>query len=151
MLWFLWRRKPAFAVAAVACAGLFTGLDVYAVTLPGVDSFWISPRVVQAAKAVDACPNRLLISTPFHEPSLVFLNGPAHTYLAENPIDAADTLAKAGACGVAVVGAKQQPDFLARAAALRLPLKPAGVVEGRDYADNKKLQLTLYTAAASSP
>ena len=148
MLWFLWRKKPELAVAAVACAGLFTGVGVYAAALPSVHGFWISPRVVQAAKAANTCPNRLLISTPFHEPSLVFLNGPAHTYLGETPTDAADTLAKAGACGVAVVGAKQQPDFLTRAAALHLPLKPIGEVDGRDYADNKKLQLTLYVAAA---
>ncbi len=147
MVWLLWRRKPELAVAAVAVAGFLTGLNVYVASLPSVESFWISPRLTQAAKAADLCPNRLLISTPFHEPSLVFLNGPSHTYLAENPVEAADMLAKAGACGVAVVGAKQQPAFIARAAALSLPLKPAGEVDGRDYADNKKLKLTLYVLA----
>ena len=149
MLWCLQRRKPELAVAAVACAGLLTGADVYVASLPRVDSFWISPRMVQMANAVNACRNRLLISTPFHEPSLVFLNGPAHTYLAVNPSDAAETLARTGTCGVAVIGAKQQQAFLARAAALNLSPKPVGEVDGRDYADNKKLQLTLYVTTAT--
>ncbi len=142
--WALWRRKFEVAVAAVACASFFTAVDVYAAGLPRLESFWLSPRISQMAKAANTCPDRLLISTPFHEPSLVFLNGPAHTYLAENPKDAAGALSRAGACGVAVVGAKQQPEFLASAAALHLALRPAGEVKGRDYADNKKLDLTLY-------
>ena len=144
MLGCVWRRKPERAIAATACAALFTGVNVYAAALPHLDSFWLSPRLVQIARAANDCPGRLLISTPFHEPSLVFLNGPAHTYLAENPIEAANTLAKAGACGVAVVGAKQKADFMARAGALHLPLRTVGEIQGRDYADNKKLDLSLY-------
>jgi len=140
------RGKPRLTLAAVACASFFTTANVYAAALPRMDSLWISPRIADMAKALKPCPESLLISTPHHEPSLVFLNGPADTFLARTPEQAAERMAQAGACGLAVVGEAQQPAFLARADQLHLPMRPVGKLQGRDYSDNKLLKLTFYTA-----
>jgi 4-amino-4-deoxy-L-arabinose transferase-like glycosyltransferase len=144
LTWFLWTRKAELAVGAVAAAAFFTAVNAYAAALPRLTSFWLSPRVAEMAERLDPCPNRLLISTPYHEPSLVFLNGPDHTYLADTPAEGAEALARAGACGLAVVGTKEAPAFTARAEALHLTLRPLGQLQGRDYADNRKLTLTFY-------
>ncbi len=143
----VWRRKPELTLAAVACASFFTAANVYATALPRLDSLWISPRIVGMAKALKPCPQSLLVSTPDHEPSLVFLNGPSDTYLAGSPRAAADQMAKAGSCGLAVVGDRQQPAFLARAGELHMQMHPVGQMQGRDYSDNKMLKLTFYTAS----
>jgi 4-amino-4-deoxy-L-arabinose transferase-like glycosyltransferase len=142
----VWRRKPEATLAAVACAAFFTAANVYAATLPRMDSLWISPRIANMAKALQPCPKSLLVSIPDHEPSLVFLNGPRDTYLAGSPQAAADQMSRAGACGLAVVGEPQQPGFLARAGELHLPMRPVGQMQGRDYSDNKVLKLTFYRA-----
>jgi len=141
------RRKPELTLAAVACAAFFTTANVYAAAWPHLDSLWISPRIAEAAKTLKPCAKSLLISTPDHEPSLVFLNGPYDTFLAGSPQQAADQMASTGSCALAVVGEREQPAFLARAAEHHLQLRPVGQLQGRDYADNKLLKLTFYTAA----
>jgi 4-amino-4-deoxy-L-arabinose transferase-like glycosyltransferase len=146
ILTFVWRREPRLTLAAVACAAFFTTANVYAATLPRMDSLWLSPRIAGMAKALKPCPKSLLITTPYHEPSLVFLNGPADTYLAGSPKAAADRLSAAGACGLAVVGGKEQAGFLARAGELNMPVRSVGQIQGHDYSDNEVKNLTFYAA-----
>jgi len=148
LLWCVWRRKPELTLAAVACASFFTAANVYAATLPRMDSLWLSPRIANMARTLKPCPKSLLVSIPDHEPSLVFLNGPGDTYLAGSPQQAAERMATAGACGLAVVGEPQQAAFLARAGELHLPMRSVGQMQGRDYSDNKVLKLTFFTAGA---
>jgi 4-amino-4-deoxy-L-arabinose transferase-like glycosyltransferase len=148
LLTFVWRREPRLTVAAVACAAFFTTANVYAATLPRMDSLWLSPRIAETAKSLKPCPDSLLISTPYHEPSLVFLNGPRATYLADSPGEAADRMSAAGACGLAVIGGDQQAAFLARAGELHLPLRAVGQIQGHDYSDNEVKNLTFYAAGA---
>lgn len=144
------RGRPERTLAAVACASFFTTANVYAATLPRMEGLWISPRITKMARAVQPCPHSLLVSIPNHEPSLVFLNGPADTYLARLPAEAAEHLSQAGRCGLAVVGEAQAPGFLARAAELNLPLRPVAALDGRDYSNNRLLKLTFYTATATA-
>ena len=89
------------------------------------------------------------VTTPYHEPSLVFLNGSANTTLADTPAQAAQAMGEAGACAVAVVGAEQQAAFLARATALGLTLRPAGKAAGPNYSDGNELDLTLFVAGGA--
>jgi 4-amino-4-deoxy-L-arabinose transferase-like glycosyltransferase len=149
--WSVWRNRPEQALVAVACASFFGSTAAYTVTAPRLQGFWLSPRVEALVQATRPCPQSVLVSTPYHEPSLVFLNGPFATVLAKTPVDAADRMAAAGACGMALVGDKQRPDFLARAAVEGLPLRPLGQLQGRDYADNRNLTLTLYARGAPRP
>jgi 4-amino-4-deoxy-L-arabinose transferase-like glycosyltransferase len=148
ILAFVRRREPRWTVAAVACAAFFTTANVYAATLPRMSSLWLSPRIAEQAKALKPCPDSVLISTPYHEPSLVFLNGPAATYLADSPQEAADRMSAAGACGLAVIGQDQKAAFLARAGELRMPLRAVGQVQGQNYSDNEAKSLTFSAAGA---
>jgi 4-amino-4-deoxy-L-arabinose transferase-like glycosyltransferase len=149
LLVWLRRGKPELTLAAVACAAFFTTANVYAAGLPRVDSLWLSPRIADKARTLQPCPHSLLVSTPGHEPSLVFLNGWNSTFLAASPQQAAEQVAKTGSCGLAVVGERQQSDFLARAGELHMPLKAVGELEGRDYSNNRVLKLTFYRAASA--
>ena len=141
------KRDTRLVTGGVAAASAFTALNLYVVCLPNLSSLWISPRVERLVSQTAPCPAPLLVSTPFHEPSLVFLHGPSRTALAENPAEAAQRLAAAGACGVALIGDKQTPAFLNAAASAGAPLRVLGEVKGRDYADGSKPDLTLYALA----
>ena len=149
LAWSLHRLRPAWVVGAAAAAGAFAAANVYAVAAPRLQTFWLSPRIVAASAAVRPCPEPLLVSTPYHEPSLVFLNGPARTWLADTPEAAADRFAQTRRCALALVGDAQLAAFRARAA--RDGLQPVSVatLQGRDYADGRTLLLTLFRAAAA--
>ena len=73
-------------------------------TLPGIRALWLSPRIAEAAAAAATCPDPVLVSLPYHEPSLVFLHGPYRTRLAHTPDQAAAAFREA-ACAVAAIGA----------------------------------------------
>lgn len=139
------NRRPEWAVAAVAGASFFGSVDIYQVAAPQLQTFWMSPRIERLAEAMTPCAGGRLISTPYHEPSLVFLHGPTATILADTPAKAAETMS--GACDTALVGEKQTAAFLAEVTALGHAVRPLGQVTGRDYADGKTLTVTLYGAA----
>jgi 4-amino-4-deoxy-L-arabinose transferase-like glycosyltransferase len=140
----LQRRVPAPALASASCAAALTWASTFGLTLPRLDALWMSPRIVRAVDEVSACDRSLLVTTPYHEPSLVFLHGYAATELAKTPAEAADFLAAHAECGVALVGRAQQDAFVTRAAALGAAPRPVGLVEGRNYSNGRRLALTLY-------
>jgi 4-amino-4-deoxy-L-arabinose transferase-like glycosyltransferase len=146
LLWALAKRRTNFVVPAAMGAALFVTSNVYGVALPNLKTLWLSPRIVETARSLTTCRGRTLITTPYHEPSLVFLNGPSHTQLANNGAEAADRLSKGDACTAAVIGAKQEAAFQTRATALGLKLDPFARVGGQNYSDGKDPGLTLYTA-----
>ncbi len=148
LLVFLLRGKREGVVVAAAAAAAFTAVNLYVVGLPGLNTLWLSPRAAALARARAPCPTTRLISTPYHEPSLVFLNGPDRTVLAENPGEAAMRLSKDRACGLALIGEKERAAFEARARTEGLTLRSVGALSGRDYADGRDLKLTLYAATA---
>ena len=138
------RRAPVAALAGASCAAALIWASTFGLTLPRLDALWMSPRIVRAVGEASACDRGLLVTTPYHEPSLVFLHGPAETEVARTPDEAADFLAAHAECGVALVGRAQQDAFLARAAALGAAPRPVGLVEGRNYSNGRRLALTLY-------
>ncbi len=146
-LWFVLNRRQLQAVASVAMAALLVWINTYAGILPRLDSFWLSPKIIAAVDAAAPCPDPILVSTPYHEPSMVFLHGPARTTLPATPEKTADVLAADPACTLALVGAGQKDAFLRRTAELGLPVRPAGSVKGTNYSDNNDLDLTIYVAA----
>ena len=149
MLWRLFAGRADQAVLAAALASLFVSANTFGHALPRLTELWLSPQIVEAArKAAPDCPRPTLVSTPYHEPSMVFLNGPYRTVLADSPAEAARVLAREPACAVAVVGAAGQADFLTAAASLGLSPTPAGNVQGQNYSDGEDYQLRLYRAAS---
>ncbi|MDP3488979.1 MAG: glycosyltransferase family 39 protein [Phenylobacterium sp.] len=152
MTWRVWAGRPDQAVLAAAAAAALVSLNTYGLGLPRLEALWLSPQIAHAARAAaPACAQPRIISAPYHEPSLVFLNGPQRTHLAANGEAAALALAETPACGVAVVGAAQRPAFLSAMAGLGLAVRPAGQVTGQNYSDGEDLDLTLFVPGATAP
>jgi 4-amino-4-deoxy-L-arabinose transferase-like glycosyltransferase len=140
-------RRPERALVCALSAAAIVWIFTFGRALPGAEAFWLAPRIAETAERVRPCPTGELITTPYHEPSLVFLYGFDRTRLALEA-DAASRLARAPACSVAVIGAKQEPRFLADAARLGLTVRPAAELKGRNYSDNEIYDLTFYVLAA---
>ncbi len=147
-LYLLWKQRPPAMVGALAVAGVLAWGNFFGYAAPRLDSLWLSPRIVAAARAARQCESGVLTSTPYHEPSLVFLHGRTRTTLANSGADAAQALAGDVQCGLALVDVSEQPGFLARAESLGLGVRPASRITGRNYSNNNALDLTLYHAGA---
>lgn len=147
MTWRVFAGRSDQAVLAGAVAAALVSLNTYGLGLPRLEALWLSPQIAQAARAAaPGCDPPLIISAPYHEPSLVFLNGPKATRLEATPKAAADALAANLACGVAVIGAEERAAFRERAAALGLALRSPGQVAGQNYSDGEDRELTFYVA-----
>lgn len=136
------RRGPA-VVAALGSAAVIW-ITTYGLALPGAEGFWMSPRIAEAARQVGDCDRPQLISSPYHEPSLVFLNGPSRTHLVTDGAEAARRAAELDGCRVVVTGADQTEAFEAEAAELNLIVIPATLVEGVNYSDGRDLDLMVF-------
>jgi hypothetical protein len=144
---FFVRRRPVGAVASAALAGLAAWPNIFAIAPPQLASIWLSPRIAAAASAHAPCPETILVTHPFIEPSLVFLYGPSRTRLTESPAEAAAAFAAAPSCALAAIGAAERDAFIAGLAARGLHVQPVATIEGTNYSNGDALTLTLYRAA----
>ncbi|MBL8551168.1 MAG: glycosyltransferase family 39 protein [Hyphomonadaceae bacterium] len=144
---FTLQKRAWRAVACAAAAGALAWVNVFANVAPRLERIWISPRLEAAVRAAAPCPQPVLTTNPFIEPSLVFLHGSAATKLAETPEEAVAAFAGAGECAVAAIGAAQKEAFVAGLAARGIAVREAGIVRGQNYSNGDALELTLYVAA----
>ena len=133
---------PAVGCAAGAALVLFA--SCYAYQLPRLRTIWLSPRVAEAVARVRPCALTTVASTPYTEPSLVYLLGTG-TVLTDAP-GAAAHLLRDPACALALVGADQQQAFLALLKEARFAPVELDHISGLNYSTGKHLDLTLYGA-----
>ncbi|MBU6372302.1 MAG: glycosyltransferase family 39 protein [Alphaproteobacteria bacterium] len=145
LLWFAARGEAVRALIAAAVAAVVVWPVTFAAAVPRLDHIWLAPRVAAAVQSVRACPNATLATSPYQEPSLVFLYGPDLTKRV-TPLQAADVLAADPACALALIGVEEREAFLARTAALGLAVQPIGAVAGVNYSNGDYLELTIYAA-----
>jgi 4-amino-4-deoxy-L-arabinose transferase-like glycosyltransferase len=98
------------AIGAIMVQGATLGLVV-----PKMGSLWLSPRLAAAVKRNAPCATPQVVSTNYHQPSLVFLVG-TNTILGFPP-DAAKFIA-GGGCRLALVTDRSEEAFLAELAKL---------------------------------
>ncbi len=146
-LWFMWRAQASRTLAALGAAGLLGWVTLFGVSAPGLTQLWMSPRIDEMVRALRPCENSALITVPYTEPSLVFLYGREHVFLAKSGADAASALASTPECNVALIGAAEREEFLKRAADLGLAPASLGAIDGRNYSNGDTLSLTLYRDA----
>ncbi len=141
----MWTTRPPFvriagaSAAAIVFMGLFT-----ASVVPAIKPLWISPAIVSALNAARPCPESVLASVEYHEPSLVFLAGTA-TKLTDIK-GAAAHLRDSGLCGVAVIPQAQRSAL----EALLLSgsrLTDIGEVRGINYSNGDAQHLLLVRIA----
>ncbi len=101
------RAMPALAASGVAAVVLFA--STYAGVLPNLHAIWLSPRIAAAVAAARPCPDSVLASSSFSEPSLVFSVG-QDTKLV-NAGEAADFLLANRKCGLALIGKRDAESF----------------------------------------
>jgi len=140
--WMAWRREPRPAMALAGASALVLFASAYALVLPNLATIWLSPRIAAAVAAVRPCPDSVLASSSYSEPSLVFEVG-KDTRLV-NAAAAADFLASHAACGLALIGVREEPAFQARMRVLGVTPRALAEVDGIDYSTGRRLDLTIY-------
>jgi 4-amino-4-deoxy-L-arabinose transferase-like glycosyltransferase len=143
------RVQPVHAVAFATLAALLVVTNGYALVLPGLHKIWISPRVATAVATLRPCPDSVLASSSFSEPSLVFLVGTA-TKLVDASASAEHLLANPR-CALALVDARQSGEFLERMARGGEDPRKLTEISGINYSTGRRLELTLYAGAQSEP
>jgi 4-amino-4-deoxy-L-arabinose transferase-like glycosyltransferase len=134
-----WLRRSV-AMLTVGAFGLY--LLAFQIVFPQLETIWLSPRIAEAVERARPCPNGILVSVGFTEPSLVFLTGTG-TVLTGDSAAAAKALA-GDACALALVDQKQNQAFLDQA--IRDGIQPVSVetISGFNYSRGKSLVLSLY-------
>ncbi|QCG94301.1 glycosyltransferase family 39 protein [Azospirillum sp. TSA2s] len=136
------ERRTGLAAGVGAAALLYAG--TYAAVLPNIDGVWVSRQAARAVAQVRPCPDSVVASAGYSEPSLVFLLG-TPTKLVHGP-GAAAHLTADRACGLALVEDREAPAFLdSLGTATPLPLAE---LSGFNYNTGKRLHLTLYRLPA---
>jgi 4-amino-4-deoxy-L-arabinose transferase-like glycosyltransferase len=136
------REQPVRSVACAAAAALVLFVSVYAWQVPHLRTIWLSPRIAEAVARVRPCPDTILATAPYQEPSLVFLLGTAT--LRTDARGAAEHLLRHPGCGLALVGTREREAFLAILNEAHATPRPLDEVRGLNYSNGQKLDLTLY-------
>lgn len=139
-----WRSRPRRAIAWSGAAALVLFTSAYALVLPSLTVIWLSPRIAATVAAVRPCPDSVLASASYSEPSLVFEVG-RKTRLVDAAA-AADHLAAQRSCGLALIGGREQAAFHAQMQALGVAPRALAQVAGINYSTGRQLDLTIYAA-----
>lgn len=129
----------SIAAAAIIHVGLFLTV------IPNLQAIWLSPRLAALVDDYRPCPDTIVASASFSEPSLVFLVG-QNTALV-GPAGAADLLRDNRACGLALVDRRDEPAFRARLRQDGLDVTEFGRVAGLNYSTGKHLDIGLFGPA----
>ncbi|GAB4576830.1 MAG: glycosyltransferase family 39 protein [Roseibium sp.] len=147
-------RGPAlYAMPAAALAAVCVSGGVWGFVGPSLSPIWVSPRLVAALDAIPGCADRntrQVVTTGFHEPSFIFLEGTGTRILSAK--DAAgflrDTSAAAAShCRVAAIESREEAAFLAAAKEIGLVPEARKRVEGLNINGGDDVDIALYQIA----
>ncbi len=130
------RRLQALLAGAGAIA-------CYVLVLPGVDALWLSRRAADAVAAARPCPDSMLASAGYGEPSLVFLAGTA-TRLVDGATAGRHLLERHG-CGLALVEKSEQATFTAALGDSGAMPERLARLKGFNYSKDRTIRLTLHS------
>jgi len=141
-LWLLMRdhRQAALGMFVVASLVLQTG--IFGLLLPRLDALWLSRDAQKLVAALSPCPQPVVVSSGYEEPSLVFLLG-QQTPLLE-PEEAARYLIEqhGQSCTLALIASENDQRF--RDGLGGVAPRALGQVEGINYTISRRQHLTLY-------
>ncbi len=138
----LLRGRPKDALCSIAGGAAILYVGLFLVVVPRLTTIWLSPRIAETVARVRPCPDSVLASSSFSEPSLVFLVG-QDTRLV-NAAGAAGFLRENRACGLALIGSRDDAAF--RAALDGMGVSKLAEIDGVNYSNGKHLALSLYRA-----
>ncbi len=145
------RPAPRVALCFAVVAVLAISWSGFRVVAPALETIWLSPRIAAAVRAWRPCPDSVLASSAYAEPSLLYLAG-RNTRLI-GPAQAAGFLHDSPACGLALIDRRDTAVFLDRARALGFTPRVLTRLDGINATTLRRLELTLYAAspAAAKP
>ncbi len=129
-----WQRSAAaFLATAIVVYGTLYGL-----VFPGARALWLSPAMAEAVAVYAPCPNPIVATVGYHEPSAVFLIG-ADLHLASAA--RAAELADLEDCVLVFVDERNEVRFLAE---VERPLRVLHRIDGWRLNGGRWTTLTLY-------
>ncbi len=137
-------REPRRALFFASAAALVTYLSLFWAVLPNLRAIWLSPRIAAMVAQVKPCPDSVLASASFSEPSLVFLVGRGTRLV--DAASAADLLARDRRCGLALVGSRDEAAFRIRLVHDGIAVRTLGRLDGINYSTGRRLDLGLFRA-----
>ncbi|WP_417689669.1 ArnT family glycosyltransferase [Roseibium sp.] len=137
------------AVPTAVIAALSIAIGFWGFVGPSLSTIWVSPRLVSAIDAVPACPAPKVVTTGFHEPSFIFLQG-TDTHIVPAS-QAAEFIAESGTgeCRVAVIESREGTAFLGAAQSLGLVPELVSRVDGLNINGGKQMDIGVYRAPKS--
>ncbi|QDH16942.1 ArnT family glycosyltransferase [Swingsia samuiensis] len=126
----------AIGTAIIAQAGLFLGV------IPHLEAVNLSPRVAQAFETIKPCPESILVSPSYSEPSLVFLAGEKTKLL--NIEDSAHYIQQNPKCSLLLIDKKDISKFNAYMEKSNLTKTTYGSIKGVNYSNGHHLDLTFF-------
>ncbi len=142
-------REPRRALGFASAAALLTYLSLFWAVLPNLRAIWLSPRIAAMVAQVKPCPESVLASASFSEPSLVFLVGRGTRLV--DAASAADLLARDRRCGLALVGSRDEAAFRVRLAHDGVAVQALGRLGGINYSTGRQLDLGLFRVRTPAP
>jgi len=148
-------RGPAlYALPATTLTAICVAIGVWGFSGPALTTIWVSPRLVTAMDEIPGCANRdtrQVVTTGFHEPSFIFLEGTNTKIVPE--AEAADFLAQAkpgesGVCRIAAIESRHEEAFLAEAKEKGLVPVVRKRVDGLNINGGDDVDIGLYQSAA---
>ena len=116
----------------------------FGVMLPRLENAWLSRLVTESVQRHAPCPQPLVATTGYAEPSVVFMLG---TDTVTGHAEAVATRLAASACGLAVVRADRVVAFRAASAALGVTPIVVDRIDGFNYSTGRALSLLVFTRA----
>ncbi|WP_395175980.1 ArnT family glycosyltransferase [Roseibium alexandrii] len=150
-------RGPAlYALPATTLTAICVAIGVWGFSGPALTTIWVSPRLVTAMDEIPGCANRdtrQVVTTGFHEPSFIFLEGTNTKIVPE--AEAAEFLAQvqpreSGVCRIAAIESRHEEAFLAAAKEKGLVPVVRKRVDGLNINGGDDVDIALYQWAANA-
>ena len=136
------RGQPRRALAAERGGRrrCFSAIAVYGIVMPSLKPLFPSVEIARALRNV-VCVGPKAAAAGFHEPSLVFMTG-TDTLLTDGS-GAADFL-RQGSCRFALVEARTERAFAARAEAIGLRYNVATRIDGYNFSQGRAISIAIF-------
>ncbi len=144
--WWLYEADGAErSLLRAAVASVLVANTLYGLIFPSMTSLFPSVMLAEIQRDAD-CPDPVMASAGYHEPSLVFLAG-TQTLLADGP-RAADFL-RQGGCRFAFIDSRQERSFARRAEAIGLRYAPGPRIEAFNISGGRAITIAVYRSEAA--
>ncbi|MGX1497222.1 4-amino-4-deoxy-L-arabinose transferase-like glycosyltransferase [Labrenzia sp. MBR-25] len=144
-------RGPALhAYPAICLTAVCVSIGFWGFVGPALTPIWVSPRLVAAMDEIPGCADksdRLVVTTGFHEPSFIFLEGTTTKIVSAQDAAAflsADEAGNADTCRIAAVESREEPAFLAAAKEIGLVPEAVKRVDGLNINGGDDVDIGLY-------